>query len=89
MSIIGTMKLSQKLKMYLVSFFFTPFGLYWFFKYFRSEYPAVKREGYIALVITLLALVLSYVVVTKYLETYSDYFDLYKANMGVYSELGY
>ena len=83
------MNFKQKLKIYFVSFFLTPFGLYWFFKYFRHEDPAYKKEGYIALIITFAALGLSYFIVNKYLQAYSGYMDLYKGNMDVYRQMGY
>ena len=83
------MNIKQKLKIYFVSFFLTPFGLYWFFKYFKHEDPAYKKEGYMALFLTLFALGLSYFIVAKYMQVYSGYLDLYKDNMDVYRQMGY
>lgn len=83
------MNLKQKVKVYLISFMLTPLGLYWFFKYFRHEDKEVKKVGYTALMLTLAALVISYFVIYEYVQVYSSYFDLYKANMDVYSQLGY
>lgn len=79
----------QKIKVYLISFILTPFGIYWFIKYFRSEDQEKKKLGYTALFLTIFALALSYFVIYKYLQTYSNYFDLYRSNMDVYKQLGY
>ena len=83
------MKLSQKIKIYLASFFLTPLGLYWFFKYFRSEDPALKKEGNIALLLTLASLAISYIIISQYVKAYSGYLDLYKNSMDVYTQMGY
>ncbi len=83
------MKTSQKIKVYLASFLLTPLGLIWFFKYFRSEDPETKKVGYTALFLTLSSLALSYLIISKYIQAYSQYLDVYKTNMDIYSQMGY
>jgi len=83
------MKLSQKIKIYFVSFFLTPLGLYWFFKYLKSEVPDERKQGYLALAITVASLAVSFLIVNQYLRAYSGYLDLYRRNFEVYDQLGY
>ena len=45
----------NKVKIYAISFFLAPVGLYWFFKYFRSADLGYKKVAYTALWITLAA----------------------------------
>ena len=44
---------------YIVSLLFPPFGLVWFFKYFRSSDLKSKRVGYIALILTIISTIVT------------------------------
>lgn len=83
------MRTGKKIKVYIVSFVLAPFGLYYFFKYFRHEDPSYRKEGYKALLITITALFVSALVLYKYLDAYGKYFDVYRSNMEIYDSLGY
>jgi len=78
----------KKRRIYLASFFLSPLGLIWFFKYFRSDEKENKKVAYIALVLTLLPLIFTLIVSKKYISVMSTTMGTYKDNMGVYSELG-
>ncbi|HLD51120.1 hypothetical protein A3K34_01640 [candidate division WWE3 bacterium RIFOXYC1_FULL_40_10] len=63
----------SKMKIYLVTVFLAPFGLYWFFKYFRESDSEKRKVAYIVLVITLVTLafsVFSGMYVMKYYTNY-------------------
>jgi len=85
----GELTSCQKVKIYLISFIFTPFGLYWFFKYFRNEDPAVRKIGNYALFITLFSLIISVVALKTYVNSISDYLGMYESSLDVYSQMGY
>ena len=78
----------QRIKIYLASFFLSPFGLIWFFKYFRDENPENKKVGYAALVITLLPLILTMIIGARYIKSFSTIINTYETNLDAYSELG-
>ena len=52
------LSVGKKIRIYLLSFFLAPFGLYWFFKFLKSENPSKKTVGRNALIITILAVAL-------------------------------
>jgi uncharacterized membrane protein YvbJ len=79
---------AQRIKIYLASFFLSPFGLIWFFKYFRDEKKENKTVAYTSLVITLIPLILLFFVGRAYISSFSSVIDMYKSNLNVYSELG-
>src|SRR5688572_26935693 len=49
----------HKFKIYFLSTILAPLGMYWFFKYFRSEDPTKKKLAYYVLFITIVMLLLS------------------------------
>lgn len=66
---------AQRIKIYLVSVFLAPLGLYWFFKYFRNEDPEKKKVAYVALYITIFMIIVSFFLVSswiKYIDIYSQ-----------------
>ncbi len=81
--------MGEKIKIYSFSLVLAPFGLYWFFKYFRSTEPTKKSAAYAALIITVITLTLSGFVVSSYVKAVRNYEQIYKANMGMYEDLGY
>lgn len=80
---------TQKRRIYIASFFLTPFGLYWFFKYFRDDKPENRKAAYISLIFTIVPLVLLVIIIGKYINSLSGVIDMYETNLEVYSELGY
>ena len=78
----------QKIKIYLGSFFLSPFGLIWFFKYFRDEEPENKKTAYVSLVITLVSLVFILITLSKYINSLSSIMEMYNTDLGTYSNLG-
>lgn len=49
----------KQIVIYLVSFFLPPFGLFWVFKYLRSDDEKARKIGLIAVVLTLVSLILT------------------------------
>lgn len=55
---VSPISVGKQIVVYLVSFFLAPFGLGYVFKYLRRESKLEKRVGYIALTLTILAIIL-------------------------------
>ena len=79
---------AQKTRIYLASFFLSPLGLIWFFKFFRDDNLENRKVGYISLVITLVPLVLVLVIGGTLSNYLFGYIEKYEKDLGVYSELG-
>ncbi|MBN1463883.1 MAG: hypothetical protein JW922_09460 [Paludibacteraceae bacterium] len=77
----------KKMIIYLGSMVLAPFSLYWFFKYFRDENN--KKVAYISLSITILAFVLSTIILTSYVQMLDRFMGKYKDSLNIYTELGY
>jgi uncharacterized BrkB/YihY/UPF0761 family membrane protein len=73
----------QKIKIYLISVFLAPLGLYWFFKYFKNEDTDKRRTAFIALYITIFMLLTSGAVIYYYYLQIPRYMEMYN-----YSGLG-
>lgn len=74
----------QKVKIYIVSVILAPLGIYWFFKYFRSEDPQKKKIAYHVLWITIL-ITISMVILTYYISnSYSNYMDTFMLENGLF-----
>lgn len=72
------LSLNQKIKIYAVDVFLAPFGLYWFFKYFRNEEKTKRKVAFNSLYITLVMIV--FIVLINYfflksVNTYIGRFD--------------
>lgn len=66
------LRTGQKIRAYLISFLFPPFGLYYVVKfYFRSEQDAKKAAG-ISLALTVLAFVFLWFVTSTILSSVSE-----------------
>ena len=78
--------LGREIFIYAFSFFLTPLGLYWFFKYFRGPEAVKKRVAYISLIITVITILTTVVVTVSYLKSVNKYInsDQYKQ----YKDLG-
>lgn len=48
-----TLKFGELLRIYVLSVIFAPFGIYWFFKYFRSTNATNRMHAYIVLAVNL------------------------------------
>ena len=90
LSLAGTTTLSssKKIKIYLASFFLSPLGLFWFFKYFKSDETENRYVAYTCLIITLLPLITTAVIGSKYIGALSSSMELYNTNLDAYSKLG-
>ncbi|HLB51809.1 hypothetical protein A3F07_04720 [candidate division WWE3 bacterium RIFCSPHIGHO2_12_FULL_38_15] len=71
----------QKIKIYLLSIFLTPLGVYWFIKYFRSPNRDKRLVGYLSLVITLATLVVTIAITSSYLNVLNDYVGNYNLDI--------
>lgn len=70
----------QKIKIYAISFFLAPLGLFWFIKYFRNDNPAKKKTAYIALYITIATIVVVSVLSAYYVKKMNAYIGTYDFN---------
>lgn len=62
----------RQIIVYLVSFFIPPFGLMHAYKYFRQEGTAAKIIGAAAVVLTIIALYISYITIKRFTDFYTD-----------------
>jgi len=83
-----TLSSSKKIRLYLASFFLSPLGLFWFFKYFKSDETENRYVAYTCLIITLLPLIATVVIGSKYIDALSSSVELYNTNLDAYSKLG-
>jgi hypothetical protein len=70
----------QQVKIYAVTVFLAPLGLFWFFKHFKSQNSQKKKVAYNVLWITIVvtvAMVISTIYVLKYYMGYIDTFVPY------------
>ena len=78
--------LLRELFIYVLCFIFVPFGMYWFFKYFRNSDGTKKRVAYISLVITLIAIATTAAITYSYVRTIKGYMNTPQFKQ--FSELG-
>lgn len=69
------LNIGQKIKIYSISVIFAPFGLYWFFKYYRSAEKSKRQLAYIVLCITIVVVVFSVVTGVYTLKAFRSYMD--------------
>lgn len=79
----------KRFKLYIFSVLIAPFGLYWFFKYFRSGVPENKKFAYIVLTITIVTMVVLIATSYSYIQTFDQYTSMYKEQLDMYKDLGY
>ncbi len=77
-----SISLGKQIWIYSVSIFAPPFGLIWFFKYFRSGTPQIKRIGIIALVLTVLSIILTVWTTMAFLSALQQQYSNY-TNVGL------
>ncbi len=78
--------LLRELFIYFICFFFAPFGMYWFFKYFRNTDGFKKRVAYMSLVITVIAVVVTTIVIVSYIQSIKGYMNT--SQFKQFSDLG-
>jgi uncharacterized membrane protein YvbJ len=67
----------QKLKIYMVSVFLAPFGLYWFFKFFKNENIEKRKVAYNALYISIVMIIVIFIINSYFVKTLRTYVDSY------------
>ena len=70
---------AQKVKIYLLSIFLAPFGLYWFFKYFKNENGEKRKLAFNVLFISIVMIIVLIIInfyFVKALQTYIDSYNL-------------
>jgi predicted nucleic acid-binding Zn ribbon protein len=73
---------AQKIKMFLFSIILAPFGLYWFFKYFKDPIPEKKKTAYVILYITILMVLVLVVVNYYFIRSLTSSIEMY--DYGIY-----
>jgi uncharacterized membrane protein YsdA (DUF1294 family) len=61
----------KQILMYLVSFFFAPFGLVWGIKYVRSKDRKVKVVGVVCIILTVFALSITIYTFSSVMNSYT------------------
>ena len=79
---INTVPLSRKIKIYLMSVFLAPFGIYWFFKYFRSTDEDKRKLGFYCLYITIVMVIILVIVNYFFIKSVNSYVNNY--NFSIY-----
>jgi len=64
------MSISKQILIYLVSFFLAPLGLGWGVKYIRSKDSKVKAIGVVAILLTVLAIIIMFVLFKSVADQY-------------------
>lgn len=75
----------EKIRIYVLSFVLAPLGLYWFFKFLKSDDKEKRKVGNIALIITILTLGITALMTTYTIDKYKQ---LYQPQLDLYKELG-
>lgn len=70
--------LGEKVKVVLISFIFSPVGLYWFFKYIKSQSSGKRQLAVVALVLTIVSLGFAIYTIKEYLSAVSTYTNIYQ-----------
>lgn len=81
-----SMSLGKELGIYVFDVFLAPFGLVWFFKYFRSLDSAKKRVAYMSLLITIVTVVLTVYITVGYIKSVTSL--IYSPQYNSLRELG-
>ncbi|MBW6441472.1 zinc ribbon domain-containing protein [Patescibacteria group bacterium] len=69
----------QKIKFYTLSIILAPLGLYWFFKYFKSEDIEKKKVAFNLLYISIIMIVLLIVVNLYFVKALNSYLESYSS----------
>ena len=65
----------QLIKIYAVTILLAPFGLYWFFKYFKNSDPKKRGVAYSVLVITIVIILLVITSSAYIIDFYRDFVE--------------
>ena len=68
---------TQRIKIYLVSIVVAPFGLYWFFKYFKNNNADKRKTAFVAFYLTIVTLFVVTVISYYYVNQLKSYMGLY------------
>ncbi|MFC1722310.1 hypothetical protein ACFL0C_01535 [Patescibacteria group bacterium] len=79
---------ARKARIYIASFVLSPLGLYWFFKFFKSDDLEKRKLAFTSLIITAIPLLLSLIIGSKLIKSFNSNLEIYNANVQMYSELG-
>lgn len=77
---------TEKIKIYLTSFFLAPLGLWWVFKFIRSKDKQKKQTAIIALILTVVSISLSAWVIYGYIQSVNKYIN--SSSLDQYKGLG-
>jgi len=70
---------AHEIKIYALSVFFAPFGLYWVRKHWSSEYPQNRRVAKIALLITIALIGMTFAMGAYYVSLVKEQMDYYNS----------
>ena len=68
---------TQKLKIYFLSIVLAPFGLYWFFKYFRNENENKRKVAFNVLYISIVMIIVLFIINFYFIRALQTYVDSY------------
>jgi uncharacterized membrane protein YvbJ len=68
---------TQKIKMYFLSIVLAPFGLYWFFKYFKDPNTEKKKVAYSILYISIFMVVVLVIVNYFFIKSLTNSIEMY------------
>ena len=72
----------RKLYIYTIAVVGPPFGLIWFFKYFRSPNADIKRVAYISLILTVLSIIITLWATISFFQGLQGTYNTY-TNLGI------
>lgn len=81
----GSLSVAQQIKIYAISVFLTPLGLYYFFKYFRNDDQQKKKVAYIALILTIVTSIILIYISMNFVSAMNSYTNQYQME---YQNLG-
>lgn len=73
---------AQKIKMFLFSIILAPFGLYWFFKYFKDPNSERRKVAYTILYITIFMIIILLIVNYYFIKSLTNSIQMY--DYGIY-----
>ncbi len=68
---------AQKVKIYILSIFLAPFGLYWFFKYLGSENNDKRKVAFNVLYISIVMIIVLFIINFYFIRALQTYVDSY------------
>lgn len=74
--------IGKQIWIYFVALALPPFGLVWTWKYLRTDNPQMKRIGWIALILTVVAIILTVWTIQGFLQGVQNQMNSY-SNLGL------